>query len=140
MSEKYRVDTKVDTSAALPAPSVSGPTKGKRVSLVRAGALLLGGAITSLLLTTYVPPFTSISTTPAVLSDDVSAFAINWERCPPNKDGTELDRDRFDCATYEVPLDWSKQGKHDAGVVKLAVIRYKVEKGVKRLGSLFTNP
>jgi hypothetical protein len=43
----------------------------------------------------------------------------------------------FECATVEVPLDYTDPA---AGTIGLALIRLPAEPGGQRLGSLFVNP
>lgn len=140
MSEKYQDSLSLPPPSGLPpAPtSASAPARARWSSLLRAVGLVARCALASLALTR--PELLHIaSVTAPILSDDGSTLAFDWHPCSDGHRG-QLG-DRFDCATYEVPMDWSdKHHREGSEVVKLAVIRYKVDKGVKRLGSLFTNP
>ncbi len=60
--------------------------------------------------------------------------ALDWGRCEATEDGP-APGDEWQCATLEVPLDWSKP---DGGTIGLALIRAEAT-GDDRIGSLLFN-
>jgi len=129
----------------LPSPIAPVPTPAHRSSLLHRWIFLLFASSISVVLLAFPPPsslspslllpsfFTRFSPSPSppLLSEDGSLPAVKWEEC-----GEGLS-DKFSCARYEVPMDYS--GKEE-GVVSLSMIRYSGDKKKKRLGSLFVNP
>ncbi|BFO15108.1 alpha/beta hydrolase [Streptomyces sp. KM77-8] len=62
------------------------------------------------------------------------ATALDWERCKATEDAPAPGKD-WQCATLQVPLDWSKP---DGSTIGLALIRARAT-GDDRLGSLLFN-
>jgi pimeloyl-ACP methyl ester carboxylesterase len=88
------------------------------------GALALAGALAS-------PLTATAAALPATASDAAPVPVLNWGPCPTTNDAT------FDCATAQVPLDYSKP---HGETINLAVIRHKATDQANRIGSLFWQP
>jgi pimeloyl-ACP methyl ester carboxylesterase len=87
------------------------------------GALVLAGALA-------LPLTATAAALPATVSDAAPAPVLNWQSCNPAQPG-------FDCATAQVPLDYSKPRGE---TITLAVIRHKATDQANRIGSLFWQP
>ncbi|NLA37255.1 MAG: alpha/beta hydrolase [Actinobacteria bacterium] len=114
----------------VPSPGHSPSTRRARLlaALVVSASLLAAGCGSddgSLAETR--PPTTSISTTAAGDIGGWTPDPIVWSQC--------VDAPRYDCATLQVPIDWSEPS---SGTIPLAVTRSAATGD--RIGTLFLNP
>ncbi|GAB2538421.1 alpha/beta hydrolase [Nocardia heshunensis] len=66
----------------------------------------------------------------------ITTPTLSWQACPAATDGNASTQG-FDCATADVPIDYSKPGD---GEFHLAVIRHPATDITQRIGALFWNP
>ncbi|MGC9668946.1 alpha/beta hydrolase [Planosporangium sp. 12N6] len=82
------------------------------------------------------PAVAAAAATPAARP---AAPPVTWGTCPTDvlAELPAADRNRYSCATYDVPLDYAHPA---AGTVGLALLRRAADDPGRRLGSLFSNP
>ncbi|MER5640782.1 alpha/beta hydrolase [Kitasatospora sp. NPDC002227] len=84
-------------------------------------------------------PGVAVSASAAPVDPDAVAEAkvapVDWQPCNPFP--AKPDPKTFDCATYQVPLDYA----HPKGpTIGIAMLRHRANNPAQRIGSLFLNP
>lgn len=112
---------------------MTGKIRIERRSAQAAGALGLACCLAA-----------AVATPAAVASrppdaDPAGAPAVEWRTCSDDVLGRLPvgSRDRYSCATYQVPLDYRRPSP---GTIELAMLRRAAEDPAHRIGSLFLNP
>jgi pimeloyl-ACP methyl ester carboxylesterase len=110
----YRPPRRLTSSTSSDPSMVASPPR----STLAKGVLLLALAALSVLFAL-----------PSAARAGVRVPTLDWAPCP--------DRERFDCATARVPLDYRDPG---GSRIRLAVIRHRATKPSRRIGTAFFSP